>query len=72
MIPALTMVAEWRYAETGVGAAIAPGSQEWKGAWALFVRMAGSSSASAIVFVAGASSRSSSAERLAVPATDPR
>ena len=28
------MVAEWRYAEVGVGAAMAPGSQAWNGAWA--------------------------------------
>ena len=33
-IPALTMAAECRYAETGVGAAIAPGSQKWAGTMA--------------------------------------
>ena len=32
--PAFTIAAAWRYAETGVGAAIAPGSQKWKGAMA--------------------------------------
>ena len=32
--PALTMVAEWRKALTGVGAAMAPGSQNWNGTWA--------------------------------------
>ena len=29
--PAFTIVAECRYADTGVGAAIACGSQKWKG-----------------------------------------
>ncbi len=29
--PAFTMVAECRKADTGVGAAMAPGSQKWKG-----------------------------------------
>ena len=29
--PAFTIVAEWRYALTGVGATIAPGSHEWNG-----------------------------------------
>lgn len=36
-IPAFTIVAEWRKALAGVGAAIAPGSQAWKGTWADFV-----------------------------------
>ncbi len=35
--PAFTMVAECRYALTGVGAAIAFGSQKWNGNWADFV-----------------------------------
>src|SRR5690606_32073440 len=35
--PALTIVAECKYAETGVGAVIACGSQKWNGNWALFV-----------------------------------
>jgi hypothetical protein len=30
-MPAFTMVAEWRYDETGVGAVIAFGSQKWRG-----------------------------------------
>ena len=30
-MPALTIAAECRYADTGVGAAIAPGSQKWAG-----------------------------------------
>jgi hypothetical protein len=34
--PAATIAAEWRYAETGVGAAIALGSQKWNGVCALF------------------------------------
>ena len=30
-MPAFTIVAEWRKALAGVGAAMAPGSQKWKG-----------------------------------------
>ncbi len=37
-MPAFTMVAECRYAETGVGAAMAWGSQKWKGNWADLVK----------------------------------
>src|SRR4051794_33908907 len=33
-IPAFTIVAECRYALTGVGAAMAPGNQAWNGYWA--------------------------------------
>ena len=33
-MPAFTIAAECRYADTGVGAAIAPGSQKCQGAWA--------------------------------------
>jgi len=36
-MPAVTSVEEWTSAETGVGAAIAAGSQLIKGNWALFV-----------------------------------
>lgn len=35
--PAVTRVDEWTRAETGVGAAMAAGSQLEKGIWALFV-----------------------------------
>ena len=35
--PAVTRVDEWTRADTGVGAAIAAGSQAEKGIWALFV-----------------------------------
>lgn len=35
--PAVTRVEEWTSAETGVGAAIAAGSQAENGIWALFV-----------------------------------
>src|SRR5699024_12564045 len=35
-MPALTMAAECRYAETGVGAAMAPGNQKWNGILADF------------------------------------
>src|SRR6476620_5915835 len=38
--PALTIVAEWRYALTGVGASIAFGSQKWNGTWADLVNAA--------------------------------
>ncbi len=36
-MPALTMVAECRNALTGASAAMALGSQKWKGNWALLV-----------------------------------
>lgn len=36
--PAVTKVEEWTRDETGVGAAIAAGSQAEKGTWALFVK----------------------------------
>lgn len=35
--PAVTKVEEWTREDTGVGAAIAAGSQEEKGSWALLV-----------------------------------
>jgi hypothetical protein len=35
--PSFTIAAECRYADTGVGAAIACGSQKWNGNWALLV-----------------------------------
>lgn len=38
--PAVTKVDEWTNAETGVGAAMAFGSQAEKGSWALFVKAA--------------------------------
>lgn len=41
--PAVTSVEEWTSAETGVGAAIARGSQLEKGNWALFVMAASNS-----------------------------
>jgi len=41
------IVAEWRYADTGVGAAIASGSQKWNGNCALFVNAPSSTSTSA-------------------------
>jgi len=37
-MPAVTKVEEWTRADTGVGAAIAAGSQEEKGIWALLVQ----------------------------------
>ena len=45
--PALTMVAECRNADTGVGAAIALGSQKWKGNCALLVNVPSRISSSA-------------------------
>lgn len=38
--PAVTKVEEWTKAETGVGAAMAAGSQDEKGVWALLVNLA--------------------------------
>ena len=38
--PAVTRVEEWTKEDTGVGAAIAAGSQAEKGIWALFVQAA--------------------------------
>ena len=49
--PAFTMVAECRYALTGVGAAIAPGSHTWNGACADFVAAAIRMSTAAAVAV---------------------
>src|SRR5687768_7288979 len=40
--PAFTIVAECRYALTGVGASIAFGSQKWNGTWADLVNAASS------------------------------
>ena len=37
--PAVTRVEEWTREETGVGAAIAAGSQTEKGSWALFEKL---------------------------------
>ena len=45
--PAFTIVAECRYADTGVGAAIAWGSQKWNGNCALLVKQPSSTSTSA-------------------------
>ncbi len=42
--PAFTMVAEWRYALTGVGAAMAWGSQKWNGTCADLVNAPSSTS----------------------------
>ena len=39
-MPAVTRVDEWTRALTGVGAAIAAGSQAEKGSWALLVKLA--------------------------------
>ena len=51
-MPAFTIVAEWRYALTGVGAAMAPGSQTWNGTWADLVAAAMISSTTASVAAA--------------------
>ena len=40
------MVAEWRYALTGVGASMADGSQKWNGTWADLVNAPAKTSAS--------------------------
>lgn len=48
--PAVTSVDEWTSAETGVGAAIAAGSQEEKGIWALFVQADTISNVASVMF----------------------
>ncbi len=49
--PALTIVAECRYALTGVGACIAFGSQKWNGNWADLVNAASRISAAIPTYV---------------------
>src|SRR2546423_1718445 len=59
--PAVTIVAECRYALTGVGAAMAPGSHAWYGYWADLVHAPTSSSKMATVTaVLGAGGRATS------------
>lgn len=48
--PAVTSVDEWTSADTGVGAAIAAGSQEEKGIWALFVQADTISNVASVMF----------------------
>lgn len=48
--PAVTNVDEWTSADTGVGAAIAAGSQEEKGIWALFVQADTISNVASVMF----------------------
>lgn len=48
--PAVTNVDEWTNADTGVGAAIAAGSQEEKGIWALFVQADTISNVASVIF----------------------
>jgi hypothetical protein len=48
--PAVTSVDEWTNADTGVGAAIAAGSQEEKGIWALFVQADTISNVASVMF----------------------
>ncbi len=57
--PAFTMVAECRYDDTGVGAAMALGSQKWNGNCALLVNAPSSTSTSAVRYMGW--SRTSSA-----------
>ncbi|CAM3982753.1 hypothetical protein DEMA109039_02440 [Deinococcus marmoris] len=72
--PALTIVAECRKAETGVGASIAVGSHRWKGSCALLVKAASSVSSSAGINrgEARTASRSSPERVVLPPATDSR
>ena len=51
-MPAFTMVAECKYALTGVGAAIAPGNQKWKGNCADFVKAPSKTRTDAVVITA--------------------
>lgn len=46
----MTNVDEWTNADTGVGAAIAAGSQEEKGIWALFVQADTISNVASVIF----------------------
>ena len=74
-MPALTIVAECRYAEAGVGAAIASGSQKWNGTCALLVNAPTRMSSSATGNSGSAWTRSraaASAEISNVPAIAPR
>lgn len=48
--PAVTNVDEWTNADTGVGAAIAAGSQEEKGIWALFVQADTITNVASVIF----------------------
>ena len=68
-MPAFTIAAAWRYALTGVGAAIAPGSQKWKGKIADFDRAPTRSmtTAASTIGPVGASERM--VEMLEVPAS---
>lgn len=59
-MPALTIEAACRYALTGVGAAIAPGSQKWKGICADFVRAPTRTSRTAVVVRVSAAGGSAS------------
>ena len=54
--PAVTMVAAWISAETGVGPSIASGSHRYSGSWALLPHAPTKSSSAMAVAVTGASS----------------
>ncbi len=77
-MPALTMAAACRYALTGVGAAIAPGSQKWKGTSAdlVIAPTRTSTTAAATASAAGPATSPGACSRMAeiryVPAAAPR
>ena len=70
--PALTIAAACRYAETGVGAAIAPGSQKWNGSSADLVAAPTRTHTIATVTAVPAGGFATTSERRNVPAAVPR
>ena len=68
-MPALTIVAAWIRADTGVGPSIASGSQTWSGNWALLPIAPANSSSEMIVIVVASSSpiRSMTSRMSSVP-----
>ncbi len=66
--PAATKAAECRYADTGVGATIARGSQKWRGTCALFARTPTAMRSAAGSWVFPAALHASSPSRRVVPA----
>ena len=68
-MPAFTIVAECRYALTGVGAAIAPGSQKWNGNCADFVNAPTSTRTAATVAVVPAGGSAANSANELVPAS---
>src|SRR6476661_9616655 len=63
-MPALTIAAAWRYALTGVGAAMAPGSQKWNGTSADFDRAPTSRSTTAVTVTTSSGGGSASSAEI--------